>query len=358
MGALPKKYKLRTYPMNLEDIAKKAGVSRSTVSRVINNDPNVRKQTREHVMGIIREEDFQINPHARALVTRRTEIIGVVIPTVENIFFTDNNYFTQLLAGFSHTVRQMDYAMLLWLGELTGNDDRFMQKVSNNRLMDGIIIASMTHNHPLFKRVLNLSSLFVMIDRPLEHAERINYVAVDNVRAAEEATNHLIKLGRRRIAHITGHMGIADAQDRLQGYKNALIRAGLPVDPALIVEGLFGRKAGYEGTERLLPHKPDAVFAASDTVAVGVLQAAHQAGVRVPEDLAVIGFDDVDVATQTIPTLTTVRQPVQEKGAVAAELLINLIQGRVEGPQHILLETKLIIRESCGAEQPQSALIS
>jgi LacI family transcriptional regulator len=344
--------------MNLEDIAKKAGVSRSTVSRVINNDPNVRKQTREHVRKIIREEDFQINPHARALVTRRTEIIGVVIPTAENIFYNDNNYFTQLLAGFGQTVRERDYDMLLWLGELTGNDERLIQKVSNNRLMDGVIIASMTHDHPLFKRVLNLRSTFVMIDRPLEHADRISYVAVDNVRGGENATNHLINLGRRRIAHITGHMNISDAQDRLQGYKNALTRAGLPIDPDLIVEGLFERKAGYDAALRLLPFKPDAIFAASDMIAVGVLQAAHQVGVRIPDDLALIGFDDVDVASQAIPMLTTVRQPVQEKGAAAAELLINLIENRVEGPQHVLLETTLVIRQSSGAQQSQTALVS
>src|SRR5947208_2969502 len=140
--------------MNLEDVARKAGVSRSTVSRVINDDPHVNAETREHVWQIIRSENFQPNPAARALVKRRTETIGVVIPTTENIFFTDNNYFTQVLAGVSQTTRQRDYAMLLWLGELTDDDERLMQKVSNNRLMDGIVIASLTRDHPLYKRLL------------------------------------------------------------------------------------------------------------------------------------------------------------------------------------------------------------
>lgn len=336
--------------MNLEDIAKIAGVSRATVSRVINNARSVSASTREHVWNIIRQENFQPDPNARALVRRRTEIIGVVVPTTENIFFTDNNYFTQILAGVSRVTRQRDYAMLLWLGDLTDDNERFMQRVSNNRLMDGIIIASMTHDHPLFKRLLKLRSPFVMIDRPMEHDDLINYVTVDNIRAAEEATDHLIRLGRCRIAHITGHPSISDALDRIQGYKNALKRAGLPINPDLIVEASFNRRAGYEAAKRLLPHKPDAIFAAGDTIAIGVLQAAHEAGIRVPEDLALIGFDDVDVASQSFPLLTTVRQPVQEKGAVAARLLIDLIQNRVEGPQYILLETELVIRQSCGAQ--------
>jgi len=344
--------------MNLEDIAKKAGVSRATVSRVINNDPKVSAATRERVWNVIRQENFQLNPAARALVRRQTEIIGVVVPTAENIFFTDNNYFTQILAGVSQSSRERDYAVLLWLGELTDDDEHLMQKVSNNRLMDGIIIASLTHDHPLFKRLQTLQYPFVMIDRPLEYADQINYVSIDNVQAAEALTTHLIRLGRRRIAHITGDMRISDAHERLQGYKNALTHAGLPIDHDLIVEGHFNRLSGYEATKHLLSYAPDAVFAASDTVAVGVLQAAREAGLGVPEDLAVIGFDDVDVAAQSIPTLTSVRQPLIEKGAVATRLLIDLIQGRVSGPQHIILNAELIIRQSCGGLAAQQELAS
>ncbi len=334
--------------MNLEDIAKRAGVSRGTVSRVINNAPDVSARTREHVWKVIRQENYQPNPAARALVRNRTEIIGVVIPTNENIFFTDNNYFTQILAGISPVICQRDYAMLLWVGELT-EEDLLRRKISNSRLTDGMIISSMMYNHPLAKRLLSLRNPFVMIDRPLQHESWFNYVTVDNVRAAEEATTHLIRLGRRRIAHITGDLDIADAQDRLQGYKNALIQAGREVQPELIAEAHFNRQAGYEATRRLLPHKPDAIFAACDTMAVGVLKAAREAGVRVPDDLAVVGFDDVDVASHSFPSLTTVRQPVQEKGAAAAELLIDLLEKRVEGPQRVLLRTDLVIRESCGA---------
>jgi LacI family transcriptional regulator len=335
--------------MNLEDIAKKAGVSRSTVSRVINNDPNVKVETREKVLAVIRAENFHPNHAARALVTQRSEIIGVVIPTHENIFFTDNSYFPQLLAGINQTTRERDFGMLLWLGEMLDQDDKLMGRIANNRLMDGVVVASMTSDHPRYAEVLALQQPFVMIDKPMQRAEAVNYVTVDNLRAAELATEHLISLGRRRIAHITGHPNITDGQDRLQGYKNALLRAGLPVDPNLIVEGFFNRQAGHNGLAKLLPYHPDAIFAAGDTIAIGVLQAAHRLGIKIPDDLSVVGFDDIDVAAQAIPMLTTVRQPVQQKGAVAARLLIDLIEGRLNGPQHILLETELIVRQSCGA---------
>lgn len=337
--------------MNLEDIARKAGVSRATVSRVINNTPYVSEATRDRVMKVIRAENFQPDPAARALVTRRTDIIGVVLPTPENVFFTDNNYFTQILAGISRETTSRDYAMLLWLGEVADNDERLMQRVSNSRLMDGLITVSLMHEHPLFHRLMNLNMPMVMIDRPLQYSDRLNYVTIDNVAAGEAVTNHLIGLGRRRIAHITGDMGLADAHDRLQGYKNALKYAGLRVDPALIVQSRFNRQYGYEAARKLLakrPGAPDAIFAAGDTIALGVLQAAREAGLRVPQDLAVVGFDDIDVAAQAYPPLSTMRQPVQDKGATAARLLIDLIQNKVEEPQHILLNTELVVRESCG----------
>lgn len=344
--------------MNLEDIAKKAGVSRSTVSRVINNDRYVSVDTRERVMRVIEEENFQPNPAARALVTRRTEIIGVVIPNTENIFFTDNSYFPMLLAGLGEATRQRDYALLLWLGELTNKDEHWIRKITTSRQADGLVIASLTHDHPLFPRLLEMHMPIVMIDRPLQHEERINYVTIDNIHSAETAVGHLIAHGRRRIAHITGHVEISDGRDRLIGYQNALTKAGLPVDPNLIYYGKFTRTAGYHGMKYLLQYKPDAVFAGGDTIAIGVLQAIQEEGLRVPDDIGIIGFDDIDVARQSNPQLTTMRQPVQQKGAVAAQLLIDLIEGKLQSPQHILLPTELVIRGSCGADHPALPLSS
>ncbi|MFN8420879.1 MAG: LacI family DNA-binding transcriptional regulator [Anaerolineae bacterium] len=335
--------------MNLEDIARKAGVSRSTVSRVINDAPNVSATTRDRVRQIIEAEKFHPNAAARALVTRRTDVIGVVIPSVENIFFTDNSYWPMLLAGLGQALRAEDYAMLLWMGEVTDNDERLMRKVSNHHMVDGLVFASLTGDHPMQSHLLEMRSPIVMIDKPYYNADCLSYVSIDNVRAGEMATEHLIKLGRKRIAHITGHLTITDGNDRLQGYKNALRNAGLPIDENLIYEGLFHRDAGYAGMKHLLQFKPDAVFAGGDTIAIGVLQAAHEAGVRIPDDVSVIGFDDIDVARTAIPQLTTIRQPVLRKGEVAARMVLDMVEGRTQGPQQVLLPTELVIRKSCGA---------
>jgi LacI family transcriptional regulator len=335
--------------MNLEDIARKAGVSRSTVSRVINNDRYVSEETRKHVQTVIDRERFQPNHAARALVKRRTEIIGVLIPHSVNIFFTDNSYFPMLLQGIGEAAHERDHAMLLWLGQTGEDSEHLIRKISSSRMMDGLIIASLTSDHPLFEQLPDLKFPVVMVERPLGYENHISYVTIDNVRGAETAVRHLISLGRRRIAHITGQLTIADGQERLKGYKNALQKAGLPIDPNLIVEGRFTHEDGYIAMKQLLRHKPDAVFAPGDTAAVGAMQAIREAGLRVPEDIAIIGFDDLDVATRISPQLTTIRQPVQQKGAYAARLLIDLIEQKFDAPQHVILPTELVIRQSCGA---------
>lgn len=335
--------------LDLESIARKAGVSRSTVSRVINDSPHVSERTRQHVLAIIEQENFHPNTAARALVKRRTDILGVVIPTSANVFLSDNNYYPLILAGLGEAIRQLDYAMLMWLGEVTHDDQHLMRKLSNPHLTDGLIFVSLPNDHPLYDKLSRLRQPFVMIDRPFGELENASYVSIDNLRAAEIATEHLIRLGRRRIAHITGMLTITDACDRLEGYKNALCAAGLPVDSQLIAEGVFNYESGYRAMKQLLPHRPDGLFAANDTMAAGALHAALEAGLRVPEDLSIVGFDDVDVAMQTTPSLTTIRQPIRAKGEVAARLLVDLINNRVSAPQHVILPTELIIRQSCGA---------
>jgi LacI family transcriptional regulator len=339
--------------LSLEDIAKKAGVSRSTVSRVINKEPYVSEKTRVRVMEIIEQESFRPNPAARMLVTQRTHIIGMVIPQITNVFFTDNSYFPMLLQGASSAISSHDHAMLLWLQQNNETRERFAQRIAENRLMDGIVLSSIVSGDPIVKAVMDIGLPFMAVERPIgfasEYADDFNYVSVDNIHAAMMAVEHLIRLGRRRIAHITGHMTIADGQDRLQGYRQALQKADMPVDENLIYPGFFNREYGYLGMKALLKHKPDALFAAGDTTAQGALQAIHEAGLRVPEDIAVVGFDDLDIATQTTPKLTTIRQPVQQKGMTAASLLIDRIEERANGPQRVLLPTELVIRQSCGA---------
>jgi LacI family transcriptional regulator len=339
--------------LSLEDIAKKAGVSRSTVSRVINKEPYVSEKTRARVMEIIEQESFRPNPAARMLVTQRTHIIGMVVPQISNVFFGDNSYFPMLLQGASAAINQHDHSMLLWLQQDGETREQFSQRIAGNRLMDGLVLCSITERDPLVQAALDIDLPFVTVERPMgfssKQADQFSYVTVDNVHAASMAVEHLIRLGRKRIAHITGHLTIADGQDRVQGYRQALTRAGMRVDENLIFPGFFTREYGYLGMKALLKHKPDAVFAAGDTTAQGALQAIQEAGLRVPDDIAIVGFDDLDIATQMTPRLTTIRQPVQQKGATAASLLIDKIEERANGPQRVILPTELVIRQSCGA---------
>jgi LacI family transcriptional regulator len=336
--------------MNLEDIAKKAGVSRSTVSRVINNEPYVSAKTRAHVMAVIQRESFSPNPAARMLVTQRTRIIGMVIPQTAKVIFNDHShYFPTLMQGVAQATNDHDYGMLLWLAQSGVDQEKFYQRIIQNRLMDGLVIASTTASEVLVSHLVQTEIPFVVVERPKQFEDHISYITVDNFHAAQVAIEHLIHLGRRCIATITGALDNPDATDRLLGYKQALEAHGLPVQPELIAEGTFTWQAGYDGMKQLLPYKPDAVFAGSDMVAVGALQALREAGLRVPEDVAIVGFDDLPTALDTRPQLTTIRQPIYDKGIRAAEILLDLIEGRITEPQHVLLETELVVRDSCGA---------
>lgn len=333
---------------SLEDIAAKAGVSRSTVSRVINNAPNVNEVTRQLVLEVIAAEGFAPNPAARALVTRRTQAMGVVIPLAPLTFFEDTFYFPTLLQGISRTTSSRDYAMMLWLIQSEEDEQTFFRRVVSNRLMDGVVIASASQDEPLIDHFLDSHTPFVMVERPKRHVDRISFVTIDNVAAAVEVVSHLIALGRRRIGHITGNLHIADGRDRVRGYRQALSAAGIEVDEALIVEGNFSHRSGYEGTKALLKRGIDAVFAASDITARGVLQALNEAQVCVPDEVALVGFDDLPTAVQMTPRLTTVQQPIEERGARAASILLDLIEQENQPPRHEVLPTRLVIRESCG----------
>jgi DNA-binding LacI/PurR family transcriptional regulator len=213
--------------------------------------------------------------------------------------------------------------------------------------MDGVLVAaSLSSDSLLIRHLIQNKKPWVQIGRPIDTSEAINYVSVDNVRASEQAVKHLLFSGRRRIGLITGNLDNTDSQDRLLGYEQALSSMGIQPDPDLIIKSAFSRDWGYSGMKTLLQQGVDAVFAANDLIASGALQAIQEADLRVPEDVAVIGFDDLPIATQTKPALTTVRQPIAEKAAQATSVLLNLIEQRIEPPVQILLPTQLIIRES------------
>jgi len=337
----------------LEEIARLAGVSRSTVSRVINHHPSVRPEVRERVWRIIREVGYQPHAAARNLVTRRSQIVGVVIPETLPKVFSDP-YFPAVLRGISDALVERGYHLMLSLLSPQQEED-FYQRALRGRVVDGIIVLSAQVTDPLIRRAYQEGLPVVSIGRyPQEPA--VSYVDADNVGGGRMATEHLLRLGRRRVATIAGPQTMAPGIDRLEGYRAALQAWGLNPQPEWIVEGDFTEAGGYVAMRRLLPARPDAVFVASDLMAVGALKALREAGLRVPEDVAIVGYDDVELARFTDPPLTTVRQPIYELGRMAVQLLLRQLEEGMRDPQRVILPTELVIRSSCGALRERSAL--
>ncbi len=336
-----------TDKLTLEQIAKLSGVSRSTVSRVVNDHINVKPQVRQRVLAVIAETGYRPDPAARSLAGRRSGIIGLVIPRAVQFLFTDP-YYPRLVQGIAQACNTHDYILSLFLFHTEDEEQKLSARVMHNRLVDGIIVSASPINDPLIQQLMENELPFVMIGRPGSPAP-ISFVDVDNIAGAYSAVSHLIRLGYQRIATITGPINTAVGLDRQHGYLNALNERGQSIDKSLIVEGDFTEMSGYVAMQRLLLCKPDAVFVASDTMALGALRALRNAGIVVPDEMAVIGFDDLPSAAISDPPLTTIRQPIRRIGAQAVVTLIDVLKNGAEPPRCTVMPTELVIRSSCGS---------
>ncbi len=332
--------------LTLEEIGELAGVSRSTVSRVINNHPNIRAEVRERVERVIAETGYRPNQAARSLASNQSNILGLVIPNVVQAVFTDP-YYPRLTQGISAAANRLGYTLALFLFHSLEEERGAIQSFSSNSLLDGLIITADTIENPFVPQLLERDIPFVYIGRPVE-AERVTYIDVDNLNGGYTATAHLLKLGYKRIAQIAVSINTAGI-DRDKGYRQALRDRGVTVDESLTAYGDFTQASGYEAMKVLIPQQPDAVFAQSDTMALGASIALREAGLRIPQDVALVGFDDLPPALQAEVPLTTVRQHVQRTGEIALETLVDQLQNPDQPPQHIILPTELVIRASCGA---------
>lgn len=341
--------------MTLEEIARLAGVSRSTVSRVINEDPHVSAATRARVWQVVKVHDFHPNPAARALAGRRSQVIGLVIPQALNAVFVDP-YFPMLIQGCAAACDDLGYYLMLSLA-VRQPDDTFRSLI-RARHVDGLIIASALTEDSLVERLLDESFPFVLIGHAPEHVPEyadIPTVDADNERGGNMAAQHLARIGFVRIATITGPTNMIAALDRRSGFLCGLRAFGIEVPTDYIQEGDWSESSGTQAMERLLRASPppDAVFVASDSMALGALRAVRAAGLKVPEDVALVGFDDIPLAASAEPPLTTVRQPIHQLGYLAAATLIGILETAPNGEdgseaQHIVLPTELVVRASCG----------
>jgi DNA-binding LacI/PurR family transcriptional regulator len=323
--------------MNIEDIARLAGVSRSTVSRVLNERSDVSERTRQKVMEVIEANRYQPSHAARTLATQRTRVIGVLVPHAATSFFSP--YLPTLLQGIGDSTHERDYSTLLWWGQYGEEEERLTRRILDaNQLMEGLIVAFHAVDNVLVERIVKTNIPFVMVERPTQFADQISYVTVDNVQGARTA-----------VGHITGHMHNIDGIVRCESYRQTIRDHGLVYEPELIVEGQFDIKSGYQGMKELLKLGVDAVFTGNDNIAAGALHALIEDGIKVPDDIALVGFDDLPPVMDIKPELTTIHQPVREKGAKAAHLLLDMLECRVTEVQHHVLPAPLVIRDSCGA---------
>ena len=332
--------------LTIRQIAKLAGVSRSTASRVLNDHPNVSAGMRERVQKVIAETGYQPDPIARSLSSRRSNIIGLVIPLAIQSLFEDP-FFPRLMQGISKGCNRHNYTLSLFLLHTLEEEANLYSRISHSQLLDGVIVTATSAGDSLISQLLKNQIPFVLHGR--HENPRVSFVEVDNVNGAYTAVTHLVRLGRRRIALITGPSDGLAAEDRRRGYLKALHERRVRVDESLIFHGDFTETSSYEAMQRLLRHEPDAVFVASDTMALGALRALREAGKRVPDDVAVVGFDDMPQAATASPPLTTVRQPIQQTGVLAVETLIDILENGGDPPRRIILPTELVIRASCGS---------
>jgi LacI family transcriptional regulator len=328
------------------DVAKRAGVSAMTVSRVINGKKDVKPETRERVLKAIEEIGYVPNSLARSFVLQRTRMIGLVITDITNPFFTT------LARGVEDTAMRNQFSVIFCNTDEDPEKEVLYLELLARKRVDGVILASASGKRTPLKSILVRNIPVVLIDREIEGLDDVDIVKGDSVYGAYLLTKHLIELGHRRIGIIVGSKNISTAEDRVEGYKRALKDAGIPLDEELIKFGKYSRESGYGLTKELLSleNPPSAIFGGNNFIAVGAMMAIRDMGLRVPEDIALVSFDDIESLSIVYPFFTVVTQPAYSMGVIATELLIRRIEDKdkVKERRKVILQPDLIVRESAG----------
>lgn len=331
--------------LTIAEVARDAGVSSQTVSRVINNRPDVAPETRQRVQQVMNRLGYRPSAIARSLASKHTHTLGLITADFSDYFFT------QVIAGAEVEARKRGYFFMLGSTERNPQDEPEYIRLLTERHVEGILFARPSAE-PDHRHLLDLLHDEVPVVTTAYHLPGANLtvVDVDNVDGAQQATHYLLECGRRQIAMITGPATWKSVNDRTQGFQLALEGAGITFDPALVAEGDWSYQSGYRAMQALLDRGPafSALFAQNDQMAIAGIRALREAGRRVPQDVAVVGYDDIPVAEYCDPPLTTVRQPMREVGEVATQLLIQAVEepGTVQG--EVLLKAELMRRCSCG----------
>ncbi|WP_424680829.1 LacI family DNA-binding transcriptional regulator [Frateuria sp. YIM B11624] len=316
--------------VRLEDVARKAGVSPKTASRVLNDEANVTEATRQRVRAAMEALDYRPLPSARSLAGNRSFVVAMLYDNNDNPAST---YLAEIQDGVLEACDEHRYSMMVRPLRMRGDDFvRRLDALISDHHPDGVVLTPpITDYEPLLRQLKERNVPYASVS-PVQHDRAIG-VAMDEQQAARAIVGHLLELGHRRIAHVIGIADHGASRWRLAGYREALAAAGIEEDPALVVQGGFTFSSGVAAAHELfaLEHRPTAVFAANDDMATGVMWAAGEYGLKVPHDLSVCGFDDTPLARQLWPALTTVRQPSREMGKIAAQQLLNVLRGQGQG---------------------------
>ncbi len=330
----------------IRDVAEKAGVSLATVSHVINNTRYVSDSVREKVNEAMEIVGYQPNALARSLRRGKTHTIGLILPDSSNPFFAEVGRVIEDEAYHA------GYSVVLCNTEGDSEKESRYVTVLTEKQVDGIIFLAEGERSEPLELLLNHKMAVVLVDEevPTYQAD-VDVVVTDNYGGGYKATEHLIQLGHRRIACIAGPSPVNLSANRIKGYRDALEHHDIGYDPALVLPGDFHQGTGYAQTRKFLslPDRPTAIFACNDLMAMGALKAAFEMGFSVPNDLAIVGFDDIDFASFTIPSLTTISQPKDQMGRLAVQLLTDRMTNPDHQYRHTCLDTQLIVRASCGA---------
>jgi LacI family transcriptional regulator len=343
----------------IQELAAKSGVSVATVSRALNGSSEVSDATRHRILELAHELDYTPSAAARTLVRRRSHVVGVILETGPGHPDLLHPFFQEVLVGLKHGAGRLGYDLLLFATDEPGNGfggtHSYLRRTGHHGV-DGAIVLGFDGRDSEIEKLAESELPCVVVDADLA-GPRTGFVMSENREGAALAVRHLRELGHERIATITGLLATRPGADRLEGYREELASLDLEPREEYVVEGDFYDESGYRGTKQLLEldEPPTAIFAASDLMAAGALRAANELDVRVPEDVAVVGFDDIGLASLIQPQLTTVRQDMHALGEAAANGLARMIETPEAPPARELVPTRLVVRASSGASRAPGA---
>ena len=322
------------------DVARESGVSYATVSRVLSGFAFVKEATRTRVLEAADRLGYVANVQARTLAGGRSQVIGVLVPGL------DNSYIGEIMRGVDDELARVNYNLMLYTTHRHPGQERSSVNTIANGLTEGLILVVPLIPTAYLAELRSRSFPHVLIDQG-EPTGTSSVVDSMSWQGAYDATRYLIELGHQRIGFIGGLIEVNSAVERLNGYKAALADSHLPYDPTLVTEGDFWEASGRVCAQKLLVAQPTAIFAANDLMALGAMDALRTIGLRIPDDISLVGFDDIPQVSITHPKLTTIRQPLEQMGRVAVKLLLEQIENPETPAQRVTLETQLIVRNSC-----------